>query len=331
MKALVLKGVDQPLVLENIEKPVLESGEVLVKIKAAALNRRDYWIKKGQYAGLKFPVVLGSDGAGIVEEVYDDKYIHLLGKEVVINPALKWGEEEGYQGKEFNILGLPSNGTFAEFIKVDAANIYEKPEHLSFREAAAFPLAGLTAYRAIFQKGKLKKGENVLIVGAGGGAATFALHWAVKAGANVYVTSGSEEKIQKAKALGAIEGFNYKNENWDQELMAKVSGFDLIIDSVLGDSFAKHLNYANPGAKIVFFGATAGNLPELNGRIIFMKQIQILGTMMGSPKDFEEMLNFINHHKIHPEIDSVYTLQDAETAIHLMDSFSQFGKIVLEV
>lgn len=331
MKALVLEGINQEFIYKDVEKPVLETGEALVKVKAASFNRRDFWIKKGQYAGLKFPVILGSDGAGIVSEVKDETDKYWIGKEVIINPSLLWGDHEEFQSKAFNILGLPKDGTFAEYVKVPVSSLFEKPHHLSFSEAAAIPLAGLTAYRALFTKAKLKKAENVLIVGAGAGTSTFAILWAVAAGANVYVTSGNEEKIGAAKKLGAIDGVIYKDEDWDQQLLQKVNGFDVIMDSALGEGFAKHLNYVNPGARIVFFGGTAGNLPALNGRIIFWKQVQILGTTMGSPKDFNDLLRFIEEHQIHPIVDSVYHLEDGNDAMELMENSEQFGKIVLEV
>ena len=331
MRALVLEGKDQQFIYKEVDKPALSEGEVLVKIKATSFNRRDYWIKKGQYTGLKFPIILGSDGSGIVVDAFNQENKHLLEQEVIINPSLHWGGSEDYQAKEFNILGLPENGTFAEFVKVPVENIHKKPAHLSFTEAATIPLAGLTSYRALFSKANLQKGENVLIVGAGAGTSTFAILWAVAVGANVYVTSGNQEKIEAAKKLGAIDGVIYKDEDWDQQLLQKVNGFDVIMDSALGEGFAKHLNYVNPGARIVFFGGTAGNLPELNGRIIFWKQVQILGTTMGSPKDFSNLLKFIEEHQIHPIVDSVYNLEDGNDAMELMENSEQFGKIVLSI
>jgi zinc-binding alcohol dehydrogenase/oxidoreductase len=330
MKALVLDGVNQPLIVKEVAKPILKEGEALVKIKAAAFNRRDFWIQKGKYAGLKFPIVLGSDGAGIVEEVFNETDQHWIGKEVVIYPGNNWGEHQDYQGKDFTILGLPHDGTFAAYAKVKADALFTKPDHLSFPEAAAFPLAGVTAYRALFTKGKAKEGDNVLIVGIGGGAATFALQWALAIGANVYVTSGKQSKIDKAIAMGAKGGANYKDADWAEQLSAMANGFDVIIDSALGEGFAKHLSYANPGARIVFFGGTAGDIPALNGRVIFWKQLQILGTTLGTMEEFQSMINFINKHKIVPLIEEVYPFKEAEKAIRLMDDSSQFGKIVIE-
>jgi zinc-binding alcohol dehydrogenase/oxidoreductase len=331
MKALVLEDVHQPLQIKEVTKPVLKAGEALVNIKAAAFNRRDYWISLGKYAGLKFPIILGSDGAGIVTEVFDDIDEHWINKEVIVNPGMDWGPNENFQGPDFKILGLPDDGTFAEYVKVKVTNLYEKPSHLDFVHAAAFPLAGLTAYRALFTKAKLSPNDTVLIAGVGGGAALFALQWAIHFGAKVFVTSSSDEKIKKAIELGATDGVNYKQEGWDIKLKELAGGIDVVIDSAVGPGFAKHLTYANSGARIVLFGATAGDLPVLNARIIFWKQIQILGTTMGTTSEFKEMLQFINEHKIVPVVEEVFSFKDANDAIALMEKSNQFGKIVLEL
>ena len=330
MKALVLEGIDGSLIIKDVPKPVLKTGEALVKIKAAAFNRRDYWISKGKYAGLKFPIVLGSDGSGTVAEVFDETEKHWLNKEVVINPGSQWGENPNFQSADFKILGLPEDGTFAEYVKVQTANLHLKPTHLDFKHAAAFPLAGLTAYRALFTKAKLAKSDVVLIAGVGGGAALFALQWALSFGAKVFVTSSSDEKIKKAIALGAAGGVNYKKEGWDLKLKELAGGIDVVIDSAVGPGFSKHLTYVNSGARLVFFGATAGDLPELNSRIIFWKQLQILGTTMGTAAEFKEMLEFISTHKIVPVVEDVFSYEDANEAISLMENSNQFGKIVLE-
>ena len=331
MKALVLEGIDQKFKLKEVSKPVLKSGEALVQIKAAAFNRRDYWITKGKYAGLKFPIILGSDGCGLITEVFDKTDESWLNEEVVINPGTHWGENPNFQSAEFKILGLPEDGTFAEFVKIKVDSLYKKPTHLNHVEAAAFPLAGLTAYRALFTKAQLQKTDTVLIVGVGGGAATFALQWAIAFGVDVFVTSSSDEKIKKAIELGAKGGVNYTHENWDQQLKELSGGIDVIIDSAVGDGFAKHLNYINAGGRIVFFGSTAGDMPVLNSRIVFWKQLQILGTTMGTNAEFKAMHQFISDHKIIPIIDKSFSFEKANEAIALMENSSQFGKIVLEI
>ncbi|WP_299286444.1 zinc-binding dehydrogenase [uncultured Mucilaginibacter sp.] len=329
MKAIVLEAADQPLIWKDVEKPTLQAGEVLVQIKAAALNRRDWWITKGQYAGIKYPSILGSDGSGIVAEVGPDADQSWIGKEVIINPGNNWGNHPEFQQKEFKILGLPDDGTFAEYVKIGAEYLYPKPAHLTWEQAAAIPLAGLTAYRALFTKGKAKQGDKVLIVGVGAGTGSFALQFAVAAGCQVFVTSGSGEKIDAAKKLGAAAGVNYKAQDWADQLKHLAGGFDVVIDSALGEGFAKLLDLCNPGARIVFFGGTAGNLPPLDGRKIFWKQLNILGTTMGTQEDFKAMLELINQHQIVPVVDEVFSMAQAEKAVRKMDNSAQFGKIVL--
>ena len=330
MKAIVLEAADRPLVYKDVEKPTLQQGEVLVKIKAAALNRRDYWITVGKYAGIKYPTILGSDGAGIVEETADEADRHWIGREVIINPGNYWGDNPDFQSDEFKILGLPEDGTFAEYVKINSEYLYPRPAHLTWEQAAAIPLAALTTYRALFTKGKAQRGSKVLITGIGGGTGVFALQLARAAGCQVFVTSGSGEKIEKAKQYGASAGVNYKSQDWAEQLHHLAGGFDVIIDSALGDGFAKLPDLCNPGARIVIFGATAGNIPELNGRKIFWRQIQIIGTMMGNPEDFKAMLELINEHQIVPVIDEVFPLADAQKAIDRMAESSQFGKLVLK-
>ncbi|RFZ93044.1 alcohol dehydrogenase [Mucilaginibacter conchicola] len=330
MKAIVLESAENPIVVKEVAKPTPGAGEVLVQLKAAALNRRDWWITQGKYAGIKYPTILGADGAGIVAEAGEGA-ADLVGKEVIINPSHNWGEHDEFQGKDFKILGLPDDGTMAEYVLAKAEYLYPKPVHLTWEQAASVPLAGLTAYRALFTKARLKKGDKVLIVGVGAGTGTFLLQWALAAGAQVFVTSGTGEKIEQAKQLGASAGVNYKAQDWAQELKHLAGGFDVVIDSALGPDFAKIPDLCNPGARIVFFGGTAGNIPEINARPIFWKQIQILGTTMGTQEEFKAMLAFVNEHKIVPVVDEVYPLTEAKAAFDKMGAARQFGKIVISV
>ncbi|MFN3344346.1 MAG: zinc-binding dehydrogenase [Chloroherpetonaceae bacterium] len=326
MNAAVLDGINLPLQLKSVETPSLSDNHAIVKLHAAALNHRDLWIQKGQYAGLKFPIILGSDGAGVVVESTDPNWI---GKEVIINPSLDWGESEKAQQKSFRILGLPDNGTFAEFVKIPVGNLYEKPAHLSWSEAAALPLAGLTAYRALFSRAHLQANEKVLITGIGGGVALFGLQFALAAGAEVWVTSGSDEKLAKAMSLGAKGGANYRNASWEQDL--KSIGFDVILDSAGGDGFLKLIELAAPGGRIVFVGATSGAPSSFPMPRVFWKQLSIFGSTMGSPRDFSHMLDFVNSNKVIPVVSDVLSLSSAEHALRKMNEASQFGKIVLQI
>ena len=329
MKALVLKGVGQSLSLENVPDLKAESGEAVVAIHCAALNHRDVWIQKGLYAGLKFPIILGSDGAGVVIETGSGVDPAWRGKEVIINPSIAWGASERTQGKDFRILGLPDNGTFAERVKVPATQLVSKPAHLDFAHAAALPLAGLTAYRALLSRAGLVSGERVLVTGIGGGVALLALQFALAAGATVYVTSGSDEKLARAKQLGAAGGANYRNESWFEDL--KKVGFDVIIDSAGGKGFSKLTELAAPGARIAFFGATFGNPTELDLRRTFWKQLSLLGSTMGSPSDFAAMMRLVEEHKIQPLAETLYPLSEGNEALAAMDNARQFGKIILAV
>ncbi len=326
MNAAVLDGINLPLQLKSVETPRPSESEALVQLHAAALNHRDLWIQKGQYAGLKFPVILGSDGAGIVAEHSDPSWI---GKAVVINPSLDWGKSEVAQQKSFRILGLPDDGTFAEFVKVPVQNLCEKPAHLSWTEAAALPLAALTAHRALFARARLQAKEKVLITGVGGGVALFGLQFALAAGAEVWVTSGSDEKLSKALALGAKGGANYRNASWEQDL--KSIGFDVILDSAGGNDFLKLIDLCAMGGRIVFVGATNGAPSSLPMQRVFWKQLSIFGSTMGSPRDFSHMLDFVNSNKVIPIVSDVLSLSSAEHALRKMNEAGQFGKIVLQI
>jgi NADPH:quinone reductase-like Zn-dependent oxidoreductase len=351
MKALVITDKTKPLEVWEVAGLKAGPGEAIVRVHAAALNHRDVWIQKGQYAGLKYPIVPGSDGAGVVVEVGGAAGDGLaaasggeglgaagggvgdwVGKEVIINPSLDWGESAGYQDPEsFRILGLPDDGTFAEYVKVPVRNLVGKPAHLSFEEAAALPLAGVTAYRALMTRAQVRAGEKVLITGIGGGVALFALQFAVAAGAEVIVTSGSVEKLDKAMAMGAAGGANYKDKGWAEKLKSLAGAFDVIIDGAAGDGVNDLFDLAMPGGRVVFYGATRGNPSSVVARRIFWKQLNVLGSTMGSPADFASMVGFVKQYNIRPVVDRVFPFEDGEAAFRWMDDARQFGKIVIKV
>jgi hypothetical protein len=329
MQALQLTAINQ-LSVADLPAPVPAAGEAVVSLRAAALNRRDLWIKLGQYANLKFPSTPGSDGAGVVTALAgcDPAW---QGQEVIINPSFDWGTNERASSAQFTILGLPRPGTLAEQVAVPATQLHVKPAHLSWNEAAALPLAGLTAYRALFVRADLRVGERVLITGIGGGVAVFALQLAVAQGAEVWVTSSSPEKIARAVALGARGGFDYTQAGWGKAVAAQVPGglFDVIVDSAGGEGFEQLIELAEPGGRIVFFGATRGNPPVLPMRKVFWRQISLLGTTMGSPADWHAMVEFVALHRIKPVISATFPLGRVSEAFDLMERGGQFGKIVV--
>jgi zinc-binding alcohol dehydrogenase/oxidoreductase len=235
------------------------------------------------------------------------------------------------QSPLFKILGLPDNGTYAEFVCVPVENIFPKPTHLTFEESAALPLAGLTAYRAVVSRAKVREGETVLVTGIGGGVATFALLFAKTIGASVVVTSGNDTKINRAVEIGAGAGVNYKNKDWAAELLAATNGVlpDVVIDSAGGETLNVSIDLLKPGGRLVTYGATAGAVKELQVRRIFWKQLSIYGSTMGTPDEFASMLSFVEQYSLHPVIDSVFPLRNAAQAHRRMDESAQFGKIVL--
>ena len=321
MSSMILWGLDMPLEPAEITPTFPSEGEVYVSLRAAALNKRDYWITKGKYPGLSFPLVPGSDGAGVVD-----------GREVIINPGLDWGSDPDYFSPDFRILGMPDHGTFSDSVKVPAINLYDKPSHLSWVEAAALPVCGVTAYRAMFTRGKAKTGETMLITGIGGGVASMALLFGLAIGMDVWVTSSLDHKIDMAVQQGASGGANYTRTTWDQELANKLNGkFDLIIDGAGGPDFARILPMMSPRGRMVMYGGTRGNISELSPQRIFWKQLDILGTTMGSPDDFSNMIDFVNQHKIKPIVSHVFPLEEVNKALAVIAEGEQYGKVCLDI
>jgi zinc-binding alcohol dehydrogenase/oxidoreductase len=332
VKGIVLnRALNENIELADVTLAPLAADEVKVKIIAAAMNHRDEWCRQGLYPGLKGGVILGSDGAGIVQDVGDEVDKNWIGQEVIINPGIGWGQSEKVQAKEYKILGMPDNGTFGEFVHINKANIHPKPEHLSWEEAAALPLGGLTAYRAVFIRGALQAGENVLVTGFGGGVAQFAAQFAHSLGANVYVSSSMPYKIHKAKQLGAKGGFIYSENTWIEDAVKVTGGFDLIIDSAMGDTLNDLIKVTKPGGRIVLYGATKGNPSALDARKVFWNQIDIKGSTMGSDHDFNQMLEWVNTKKIVPLVDKVFELKDYLEAFDRMKMGQQLGKIVFKL
>jgi zinc-binding alcohol dehydrogenase/oxidoreductase len=331
MKAIRLHAIGGPqnLRVDEIEATSPGESEVLVRVRAAALNRRDVFITQGLYPNIRLPVTLGSDGAGDIAALGSVFAGLEIGDEVVIDPLLAWGDDPRvWDAAHSSILGMPREGTFAQYVAVPAENVYPKPQHLSLEEAAAIPLAGLTAYRAVVTRGALRPGETVLITGAGGGVQTFVLLFAKRIGARAIVTSSSDEKLERAKALGADLAIDYKaTPDWHKSLRSE--RIDLVVDSSGGDTLRKALDVIRPGGRIVIYGGTTG---EATIRLfpLFWKHVSLLGTSMGSPQDFAGMLEFFGD-GLRPVVDRVFALDDAVGAFEHLAAANQFGKVVLHV
>lgn len=334
MKAAVLTGMGgaENLVYKDVADPQPGAGEAIVRVRAAALNHRDVFIRQGLYPGVKLPTILGSDGAGEVVGVGEGGDQAWLGQSVVIDPCFDWGGDVRAQSSKFSILGMPEDGTYAELVKVPVANLAPKPQHSSFEEAAAVPLAGLTAYRAVVTRAQVRAGDKVLVTGIGGGVSAFALQLARAAGAEVFVTSGSDEKIERARKLGASGGANYREGDWGKAIVALTGGGpDVVIDSVGGETFSKAIEILRLGGRLVTYGATTGAAGKLEIRRIFWKQLSILGSTMGTREEFAAMLKVYEAGGLKPVIDRVFDLGDAAAAHLRMEEAGQFGKIILRV
>ena len=324
-------GGPEVLVLEQVPGPTPGPGEVVVALRAAALNRRDVFVRKG-VAKVPLPLTPGSDGAGVVHAVGAGVTGVSEGDEVIILPSLAWGDDQRAPGRGFRILGGPDQGTYAEQIVIPAANVFPKPARLSWHEAAALPLAGLTAWRSLFTRARVQPGETVLVIGIGGGVATFALNLAKAAGCRVVVTSSSDDKLARAAGLGADAGVNYRTEgdDWPSAVKdANGGGVDVVIDSV-GSTWAGSIDACAPGGRVVVFGGTGGAKVEMGVRPVTLGQVALLGTTMGSPAEFAQLLAAVNTQSWVPVIDSVRPLADAAAAHEREEAGLHFGKLVLE-
>lgn len=330
MRAVILPAVNFKTELISKNVPVPKEDECLIQLQSAAWNRRDYWITKGKYPGIVTPVTLGSDGYGQVESCVQSP--ELEGSNVLLCPSIDWGDSEAHPSHFYNILGMPKDGTAAEAIAISHTLVERAPPHLSPEEGATIPLAGLTAWRAVSTKANIQEGDSVLVTGIGGATAIFAMQFALAMGAQVVVTSSSQTKIERAKSMGAHNGVLYTDPDWGKQLQRMYPrGFDAIIDSAGGEGFGVLARLLGMAGRLVFFGGTRGKWPEMLPQYLFFKQISILATTMGSPKEFSQMIAFIHKHTIHPVIDSIFPLEEHEASMHRLNHPDRFGKVVLRI
>ena len=316
----MLRRFGGPEVLEVVEVPdaTPPPGWVVVELRAAAMNWHDVIARRGNVAGMDLPRIIGSDGAGVRRDT---------GEPVIILPSLHWGAEERHPGPRFEILGDFTDGTYADLVAVPEENVFPLPRGWDWPEAAALPLAGVTAYRALFARGGLQAGETVVILGAGSGVSTIAVSLAAMAGARVLVTSSSREKIERAVELGAGGGVLYTDDDWTEQLEKA----DLVVDSV-GATWPDSLSVLEPGGRVVAFGATGGDVATLNVRPFYFGQFSLLGTTMGSPRDFAGLLALIGSDpRWRPAVEAVMGLDDVVAAHERMERREHFGKLVLAI
>jgi NADPH:quinone reductase-like Zn-dependent oxidoreductase len=319
-------GGPEVLVLEEAPDPVAGAGEVLVRLRASALNHLDVWIRKGLPSVPK-PRILGADGAGVVEALGEGVTGLEPGERVVINPGIEAG------GGRIHVIGEHGDGTNAELIAVPATNVHPIPDSLNFEEAAAFPLVFETAYRMLVTRAVVREGEWVLAWGIGGGVSTAALAIGKALGARVLVTSSSEAKLERARELGADATVNHATGDVKAAVQEATGGhgIDVVIENVGEATWAKSLQVAAPGGRITVCGATSGPNPPAALHRVWWKQLSILGSTMGTAVDFAGAYELVTSGRAVPVVDSVLPLEEIRAAHERLEAGEQLGKIVLTI
>ncbi len=317
--------------LLEVDDPEPGPHEVVVQVLTAALNRRDPWVwTTPGYCEL--PVTLGSDGAGIVTAVGEGVTGMRLGDEVVINPTLNWDRGCDVPGPDFDILGAPTDGTFADLVVVPSSNVAPRPRRLTWEEAGALPLGALTAWRALFTCARTSEGSRVLITGASGGVSSYLVQLAAAAGALVVVTTSTAEKANRALSLGAAAAVLHGNQDWPKAVAEAAGGpLDAVIDSYGGPSWSAALPLLRWGGIFVSFGDTGGATSTIEISDVYWNWRSIVGTSMGSPDEFQAMLEHVETAMWRPVIDSVFPLEDLGLAAERLSAQDRYGKVVIRV
>lgn len=342
MKAIRIHehGAIDTLRYEEAADPRITSPkDVIIKLEAAALNHIDIWVRMGA-TGMKIPMphILGADGAGVVVEVGGEVKSVNTGDKVCLYSFTGCGEcefclsDRDFMCIRVRSLGERLDGTYSQYVKVLPENCFSIPLYMTFDEAAAFPLVFVTLWRMLVTNARLQPGESLLIIGIGGGVASAALQVAKRMGARVIVTSGSDEKLERAKTLGADHGINHRRKNFAGEVkrLTDNRGVDVVLDSVAGEVWQKSLHSLAHGGRLVTCGATAGGEPDDDVNTMVSKELKIYGSTLGSREDFRQLLSFLDATKIHPIIDSKFPLSAARDAQQRLEEARQFGKIVLQ-
>lgn len=343
MKAAIFRnhGPVENLEIAEIDKPIINDNEILLKVEVAALNRLDLWVRNGSPA-LKIPLphIGGSDFAGIISEIGSKITQFHVGDRVVANAGISCKtcanclRDEHSLCRSFKLLGEHMWGGLAQFVKVPETNIIKIPDHISFDIAAAASLTSLTAYRMIKTQARVRSTDNVLVIGAGGGIGTISVQIAKYLGNKVFALTSTQEKADKLIELGADHVINYvDNPDWDRELwkLTDKIGVDIVVDSVGATVWKKALKSLAKGGRLVTCGATSGIRGETNIALLFWKQLSIIGSTMASDKEFREAMSLVFNKNITPVIDSKYPLEQIQDAHRRLESGQHMGKIIIQI
>jgi len=340
MKAVVFHQHGGPEVLryEEVPDPNPGRGEVVIEVRATSINHIDIFLRRGM-PGVKVPLpkIAGSDAAGIVREIGPDVLGLSTGQRVTINPGVSCGRCEfcsagfGSQCASYHIIGEHSDGAYAQLVKVPAHVVLPIPDSMSFEEAAAAPLVFLTAWSMMVGKGNIRPGEDILILGAGAGVGTAAIQIAKMAGCRVFVTASTDEKLERARKLGADVLINYKTEEFDRKIrdLTNRRGVDVVVDYIGADTWVRSLRSTRRGGRVLTCGATTGFAPQTDLRQIYFRQVQVIGSTMGSHREFLDVMNCVFRGQLRPVIDRVLPLAEASKGHELIEQRAVFGKIVL--
>jgi len=341
MKAVIFRehGGPEKLVYGEVPQPVIGPGEVLIRVKACALNHLDIWIRQGNPSyPISLPHISGSDIAGVVEEVGVQVEGVIVGDRVLVSPGVScWRCEFCLTGRDnlcqsYSLIGGKMHGGYAEYLKVPFRNILPMPENLSFEQAAAFPLVSVTASHMLFALARVQHGETVLIMGAGSGVGSMAVQLAKLVGARVITTVGSDEKIPKAVILGADAVINHAKEKVADrvKLLTEGRGVDVVIEHVGPEVWDACLRSLTRGGRLITCGATTGAAVQLDLRHIFSHQLTVKGSYMGTHAELVKIVELMGQKRLIAMIDRTYPLSDAQAAQEQMLSRNFFGKIVLQ-
>jgi NADPH:quinone reductase-like Zn-dependent oxidoreductase len=339
MRAAVFSEFGGPEVvhIEDLETPEPGAGEVRVAVRAAAMNHLDLWIRRGLPLKITMPHIGGSDIAGVVDAVGPGVHGVAPGTRVVVDPSLDYSWYDGSPGgpdlpsPEFRIIGEHTQGGFAEYCVVPAANLVEVPEGVPFETAAAASLVSVTAWRGLMTRGRLGVGERVLITGASGGVSTMAIQIARLAGAQVFAVTSGSENVDRVRGLGARVVYDRSDQDWGKQLFRDTerAGVDLVFDSV-GEAVWPHcLRALKVGGRLVTYGATTGAQGETEIRMVFWKQLSILGSTMGSPREYRTVMDLVFRGGLKPVIHATLPLEEARRAHEMLEAGEVFGKVVL--
>lgn len=330
-------GGPDVLAIEEVPDPVPREGDVLVQVHAAAFNHLDLWVRRGLPIETVFPHIGGSDIAGVVTELGAAVTDWQVGDRVLVNPVLSCGRCEWCaRGEEplcpeFRVIGEHLHGGFAELVRVPAANLHRLPEGMEMEEAACLPVSYSTAWRALFTRARLRSGEDVLVLGASGGTATAVIQLALYAGARVFAATSGPGNVERVRALGAEFVYDRLEVDFSPAVYADSGrrGVDVVVENVGQATWKGSVRALTRGGRLVTYGATTGHRADLDLRVLFWKQLEILGSTMSSRAEFQEMLDAVSAAGIRPVIDEVLPLDEAAEAHRRLEAGEAFGKLVL--